>query len=75
MMVVVIVNTLSPYLICKLHAPIHRLCINDHGGVVLVHGGRQLALGLSETLSNSEYTVDDDSVYALFYLALRFEFG
>lgn len=75
MMVVVIVNTLSPSLICNLHATVHRLCINDHGRVVLVHGGRQLTLGLGETLADGEHAVDDDGVYALLYLALRFEFG
>lgn len=74
MMVVVIVNTLFPSLIRNLHATVHRLCINDHGGVVLVHGGRQLTLRLGETLADGEHAVDDDSVYALFYLALRFEF-
>lgn len=60
-------------LICDLHAPVQRLCINDHGRVVLVHGGRQLALGLGQTLADGEHAVDDDGVYSFFYLALRFE--
>lgn len=73
-MMVVVMSTLYPLsLICNLHTPVHRLCINDHGGVVLIHGARQLALGLGETLADGEHAVDNDGVYALFYLALRFE--
>lgn len=63
-------------LICNLHATIQRPRVGDHGAVVLGHQVRQLvqalALGLCEALSDGEHAVDDDCVYALLDLALRF---
>lgn len=65
---------ISP-LVRNSHAPVQRLRIDDHGGVVLVNGTRQLALRLGETLADGEHAVDDDRVYALLYLALQIHSG
>lgn len=73
---IAVVNALSYLsLVRNPHAPVQRLRVDDHGGVVLGHGPRQLALGLGEPLADGEHAVDNDSVYALLYLALRFYFG
>jgi hypothetical protein len=69
-MIVTISPSFPPFLICNLHAPVQRLRVNHHVGIVLDYRARKLALRLGETLPDGEHTVDDDCIYTFLYLAL-----